>query len=104
LSPLANCFKGHRRTRSRRYVYTPISIFNEALITGPRFLLIASLSILTLSRERILALNTAEEILKYLDNLPQDALLLPENYMKACMEVRFKEEDYKRLRAGVGKD
>jgi hypothetical protein len=64
-------------------------------------LLIASLSILTLSRDRILALNTAEEVLNYLDNLPPDALLLPENYMKACMEVRFKEEDYKRLRAGV---
>jgi hypothetical protein len=46
-------------------------------------------------------LNTAEEVLNYLDNLPPDALLLPENYMKACMEVRFKEEDYKRLRAGV---
>ena len=73
----------------------------QYLTTGPRFLLIASLSILTLSRDRILALNTADEVLKYLDNLPQDALLLPENYMKACMEVRFKEEDYKRLRAGV---
>jgi hypothetical protein len=30
--------------------------------------------------------------------------LLPENYMKACSEVRFKEEDYKRLRSGVEKE
>jgi hypothetical protein len=71
---------------------------------GPRFLLIVSLSILTLSRERIMAFQTKAEVMSYLEDLPQDALLLPENFMKACSEVRFKEEDYKRLRAGVEKE
>jgi hypothetical protein len=72
---------------------------------GPRFLFIAALTILTLSRERLLALpRTKEAILGYLHDLPQDSLLLPENFIKACDKVRFREEDYKRLRVSVEKE
>ena len=74
-------------------------------MSGPRFLFIAALTILTLSRERILALpRTKEAILGYLLDLPQDSLLLPEHFMKACEKVRFREEDYKRLRGAVEKE
>jgi hypothetical protein len=51
-----------------------------------------------------MAFSTPSEVLAYLNDLPQDALLLPENFMKACSEVKFKDEDYKRLRAGVEKE
>lgn len=75
------------------------------LIIGPRFLLIASLTILTLSRDRLLALpRNYTDVLGYLKDLPQDALLLPEGFMKACENVKFKEDDMKRLRGGVEKD
>jgi hypothetical protein len=67
--------------------------------------LIIALTILTLSRERLLALpKTKEAVLGYLRDLPQDSLLLPENFMKATEKVRFREEDWKKMRAGVIKD
>lgn len=47
---------------------------------------------------------TKNGILEYLQDLPQDALLLPEHFMKACTEVKFREEDYKKLRNGVEKE
>jgi len=31
-------------------------------------------------------------------------LLLPENFMRACEKVRFREEDYKKLRTAVEKE
>ena len=40
----------------------------------------------------------------YLHDLPQVSLLLPENFIKACDKVRFREEDYKRLRVSVEKE
>ena len=77
----------------------------RGLRAGPRFLFIAALTILTLCRERILALpRTKEAIVGYLHNLPQDSLLLPENFMRACDKVRFKEEDYRRLRKSAEKE
>lgn len=77
----------------------------ELIRPGPRFLLIASLTILTLSRDRLLALpRTYTDILAYLRDIPQDALLLPEGFMKACENVRFKEEDMRRMRTGVEKE
>lgn len=83
---------------------TALRVIDVVIAEGPRFLLVAALSILTLSRERIMAFNTKDEIVDYLANLPQDALLLPEHFMKACAEVKFREEDYRRLRAGVEKE
>ncbi|OCF31932.1 hypothetical protein I316_06314 [Kwoniella heveanensis BCC8398] len=65
----------------------------------------ASLSILTLSRDRLFSLpKNGPAILSYLQNLPQDSLLLPENFMKHCDGVRFDEKEYKRLRASVEKE
>jgi hypothetical protein len=49
-------------------------------------------------------LTSKEDILAYLSDIPQDALLLPEHFMKACAEVKFREEDYKRLKVGVEKE
>ena len=68
-------------------------------------MLVASLTILTLSKDRLMALpKTRSAIMDYLEDLPQDSLLLPENFMKATERVKFKEEDWKKLRAGVEKD
>jgi hypothetical protein len=75
------------------------------LIPGPRFLLVASLTVLTLSRDRLLRLpHNRQAILAYLRDLPQDSLLLPETFMRGCENVRFKEEDLKRMRAAVEKE
>ena len=72
---------------------------------GPRVLLVASLAILTLSKDRVLTLpRRPEAVLGYMRNLPQDGLLLPESFMKACDNVKFKEEDLRRLRVGVEKE
>lgn len=51
-----------------------------------------------------MALSSQDDVLTYLSELPQDALLLPEHFMKACAEVKFREEDYRRLKAGVEKE
>ena len=72
---------------------------------GPRFLLVASLTILTLSRDRILALpRNREVVLEYLLNPPQDSLFLPETFMRACERVKFREEDWRKLRSAVEKE
>jgi hypothetical protein len=60
---------------------------------------------LTLSKDRLVALPRKKEaILAYLHDLPQDSLLLPENFMRSCEKVRFREEDYKKLRGAVEKE
>ena len=72
---------------------------------GPRFLLVASLTILTLSRERILALpRNRQVVLDYLLNPPQDSLFLPEMFMRACERVKFREEDWRKLKGAVEKE
>ncbi|ORX35590.1 rab-GTPase-TBC domain-domain-containing protein [Kockovaella imperatae] len=84
---------------------TALRVIDVVVAEGPRFLLIASLTILTLSRDRLLALpHTKSAILEYLEHLPQDSLLLPENFMKATERVKFKDDDWKRLRVGVEKE
>ncbi|WOO81227.1 Carabin [Vanrija pseudolonga] len=77
--------------------------FLDAVISeGPRYILIGSLSVLTLSRERLLALpKTPQVVLGYLRNLPQDSLLLPDTFMRACEEVKLRDDDLKKLRASV---
>ncbi|WVQ99720.1 hypothetical protein IAU59_006862 [Kwoniella sp. CBS 9459] len=84
---------------------TTLRVIDAVVSEGPRFLLVASLSILTLSRDRLLSLpKNGPAILGYLQNLPQDSLLLPEVFMKQCDGVRFDEKEYKRLRASVEKE
>ncbi|WVF71143.1 hypothetical protein IAT40_005940 [Kwoniella sp. CBS 6097] len=84
---------------------TTLRVIDAVVSEGPRFLLIASLSILTLSRDRLLSLpKNGPAILGYLQNLPQDSLLLPENFMKHCDGVRFDDKEYKRLRTSVEKE
>lgn len=68
---------------------------------GSRYLLVAALTVLTLSRDRILALKSKDEILRFLNDMPQDALLLPETFMKACGDVKLRDEDLKKLREGI---
>lgn len=69
---------------------------------GPRFLLIASLAVLTLSRERLMSLpRNHAAVVGYLRNLPQDSLLLPENFMRACDQVKLRDEDLRKLRINV---
>ncbi|KAL1411371.1 hypothetical protein Q8F55_002327 [Vanrija albida] len=77
--------------------------FLDAVISeGPRYILIGSLSVLTLSRERLLALpKTPQAVLGYLRNLPQDSLLLPDTFMRACEEVKLRDDDLKKLRSSV---
>lgn len=48
-----------------------------------------------------MALKSRDEILRFLNDLPQDALLLPETFMKACGDVKLRDEDLKKLREGV---
>ncbi|WWD03223.1 hypothetical protein V865_001274 [Kwoniella europaea PYCC6329] len=84
---------------------TTLRVIDAVVSEGPRFLLIASFAILTLSKERLMGLQkNPTTILKYLQNLPQDSLLLPENFMKTCDQVRFDEKDYKKLRSSVEKE
>lgn len=68
---------------------------------GSRFLLVAALTVLTVSRERLMALKNKQDILAYLHNLPQDGLVLPETFMKACGDVKLRDEDLAKLREGV---
>lgn len=64
--------------------------------------MIASLAILGLSRDRLLGLPpTRDAVLNYLLHLPQDSLLLPETFMRACDEVKLRDEDLKKLRSSV---
>ncbi|OCF60866.1 hypothetical protein L486_00510 [Kwoniella mangroviensis CBS 10435] len=84
---------------------TTLRVIDAVVSEGPRFLLIASFAILTLSKERLMGLQkNPTTILKYLQNLPQDSLLLPENFMKTCDQIRFEEKDYKKLRSSVEKE
>lgn len=77
----------------------------DAVLTlGPRFLLQVSLAVLTISRERLLALpKSADAVVDYLLHLPQDALLAPDNVMKASEQVKLRDEDLVKLRAGAEK-
>jgi len=81
---------------------TVLRLLDVVISEGPRYLMIASLAILTLSRDRLLALpRTQKAIVDYLQHLPQDSLLLPETFMKACDQVKLRDEDLKKLRASV---
>lgn len=63
---------------------------------------IASLAVLTLSRDRLLRLpRTAHDVLTYLHRLPQDNLLLPETFIRACDAVKLTDADLKKLRSSV---
>ena len=88
--------------------FTPLSSNTKRISAdkaGPRFLIITALAILTVSKERLLGLpRDAAAIIAYLTALPQDALLLPDSFMKACENVKFREEDYRKLRGGVEKE
>ncbi|WWC69886.1 uncharacterized protein I206_103829 [Kwoniella pini CBS 10737] len=84
---------------------TTLRVIDAVVSEGPRFLLIASLAILTLSKDRLLSFQkNPTTVLKYLQNLPQDSLLLPENFMKICDQIKFDDKDYKRLRNSVEKE
>ncbi|TYJ52193.1 hypothetical protein B9479_007208 [Cryptococcus floricola] len=83
---------------------TVLRVIDAIVCEGTRFLLIASLTILSLSRDRLLRLpQDHDSVLEYLHNLPQDSLMLPENFMKACEGVRYEEKEYRRTRATVEK-
>jgi hypothetical protein len=47
--------------------------------------------------------KSSEAIISYLLHLPQDALLAPENVIKACDQVKLRNEDLVKLRAGAEK-
>ncbi|ODO08309.1 hypothetical protein L198_00032 [Cryptococcus wingfieldii CBS 7118] len=84
---------------------TVLRVIDAIVCEGTRFLLIASLTILSLSRDRLLRLpQDHDSVLEYLQNLPQDSLMLPENFMKACEGVRYEEKEYRRTRAAVEKE
>ncbi|WVR06760.1 hypothetical protein IAU60_003795 [Kwoniella sp. DSM 27419] len=86
---------------------TALRVIDAVVSEGPRFLLIASLTILSQSRERLLALpQDPSAILGYLHDLPQDSLLLPEVFMRAAeaFNGKFDEKEYRKLKAGVEKE
>ncbi|WWD16988.1 hypothetical protein CI109_101424 [Kwoniella shandongensis] len=84
---------------------TTLRVIDAVVSEGPRFLLVASLAILSLSRDRLLRLPKFQTaILGYLQNIPQDSLMLPENFMKVCEGVKFDEKDWKKLREKVEKE
>lgn len=81
---------------------TVLRIIDTVISEGPRYLLISSLAVITLSRDRLVALPRGRrEILDYLRDLPQDSLLLPDTFMRACDQVKLRDEDLKKLRASV---
>ncbi|KAK8864699.1 hypothetical protein IAR55_001951 [Kwoniella newhampshirensis] len=81
---------------------TALRVVDAVVSEGPRFLLLASLAILTVSRDRLLRLPRSQSaILAYLHDLPQDSLLLPENLMKVCEGIKFDEKDWRKLRDRV---
>lgn len=81
---------------------TVLRLFDAVISEGPRFLLIASLAVITLSRDRLLALpRNSKVILNYLHHLPQDSLMLPDTFMRACDQVKLRDDDLKKLRASV---
>lgn len=81
---------------------TVLRLFDAVIAEGPRFLLIASLAVITLSRDRLLALpRNSKVILNYLHHLPQDSLLLPDTFMRACDQVKLRDDDLKKLRSSV---
>lgn len=81
-------------------------MIDAVVAEGPRFLIIAALAILTVSKERLMGMarQGSKAILAYLDDLPHDALLLPESFMRACEQVKFREEDYRKLKGSVEKE
>lgn len=81
---------------------TVLRLFDAVIAEGPRFLLVASLAVITLSRDRLLALpRNSKAILNYLHHLPQDSLMLPDTFMRACDQVKLRDDDLKKLRASV---
>ncbi|KAL7422049.1 hypothetical protein Q5752_003822 [Cryptotrichosporon argae] len=83
---------------------TVMRIFDAVISEGPRFLLVASLTLLAVSRERLLDLpRAAPAVIAYLRSPPQDGLVLPENFMRAC-EGKAKPEDVKKARAAVDRE
>ncbi|WVQ77904.1 hypothetical protein IAR50_007610 [Cryptococcus sp. DSM 104548] len=84
---------------------TVLRVIDAVVCEGTRFLLVASLTILTLSRDRLLRLpQDHDSVLEYLHHLPQDSLVLPGNFMKACEGVRYEEKEYRKTRAAVEKE
>ncbi|GMK53934.1 hypothetical protein CspeluHIS016_0105200 [Cutaneotrichosporon spelunceum] len=81
---------------------TVLRFFDATISEGPRYVFIASLAILTLSRDRLLGLpRTREAVLGYLHRLPQDNLLLPDTFIRACDAVKLSDADLKKLRTSV---
>lgn len=81
---------------------TVMRFFDTLISEGPRYMFISALAVLTLSRDRLLALpRDKRAVLGYLTHLPQDSLLLPDNFMRACDAVKLREEDLKKMRASV---
>ncbi|BEJ16396.1 hypothetical protein CspHIS471_0510010 [Cutaneotrichosporon sp. HIS471] len=81
---------------------TVLRFFDAIISEGPRYIFIASLAILTLSRDRLLRLpRTSDAVLGYLHRLPQDNLLLPDTFIRACDAVKLSDSDLKKLRTSV---
>jgi hypothetical protein len=81
---------------------TVLRLLDVVISEGPRYLMIASLAILTLSRDRLLQLpRNQTAVVDYLRHLPQDSLLLPETFMRACDQVKLRDVDLKKLRKSV---
>ncbi|UOH83298.1 hypothetical protein LQV05_006023 [Cryptococcus neoformans] len=82
---------------------TALRVIDAVVCT--RFLLVASIAVISLSRDRLLHLPPNHDIiLNYLHNLPQDSLLLPAHFMKACEEIKFEEKEYKKIRNAMEKN
>lgn len=81
---------------------TVLRFFDAVISEGPRYVFIASLAVLTLSRDRLLRLpRTSHDVLSYLHRLPQDNLLLPDTFIRACDAVKLTDGDLKKLRTSV---
>ncbi|WVO15266.1 hypothetical protein L204_102922 [Cryptococcus depauperatus] len=84
---------------------TAMRVIDAVVCEGTRFLLVASLTILILSRDRLIRLpRKRDTILEYLFKLPQDSLLLPSHFMKACEAVKFDQKDYRNMKAAVERE
>lgn len=104
---MAYCPPCNWRCGMWRQVSIPLLLYLSRLTThtGTRFLLVASLAVISLSRDRLLHLPPNHDIiLNYLHNLPQDSLLLPAHFMKACEETKFEEKEYKKIRNAMEKN
>jgi hypothetical protein len=80
---------------------TVLRAFDLIIADGPIWLIRISLAILTLSSSRLMALNDADSIRRYLLQPPADELLTPENVVRGAAKLSLTEQTVAKARTSV---